>query len=282
MDLLAQMQAMLARAASFIAFSAVLLVAVQCQAYPRFERGDAIFVNNSYMFTGHIGEADNNVLKCVTDYPGCCSSAGSHSGSWFDEQGRDVQEGADGATTMYITRGEGAVSLNRRANGGAGMWQCVLPDIHGVMQSLYIYIGTGFQGDCIARTHDHVRMTQCMLDMWLTFIITGTLNSTSLTFTGLHTKPILIPKFTLTCRSEGGPATVVLWKRNGVTVQEDSQHETSRVIVDTSQNAVYENRLQIRGREGGEYKCTVRSSIEKYFPQLTYLAHSSSTLTVEG
>ena len=84
------------------------------------------------------------------------------------------------------------------------------------------------------------------------------MTSASISFT-LDTEPNESPpEFTLTCRSEGGPATTVLWEREGVTVQEDSDHETSQVIVDTSRNAVYENRLRVRGRrEGGNYKCTV-------------------------
>ena len=46
-----------------------------------------------------------------------------------------------------------------------------------------------------------------------------------------------------------------------MTVQEDSDHETSQIIVDTSRNAVYENRLRVRGRrEGGNYKCTVSNN----------------------
>ena len=46
-----------------------------------------------------------------------------------------------------------------------------------------------------------------------------------------------------------------------MTLQEDSDHETSQVIVDTSRNAVYENRLRVRGRrEGGNYKCTVSNN----------------------
>ena len=34
-------------------------------------------------------------------------------------------------------------------------------------------------------------------------------------------------------------------------------HETSQVIVDLSANTVYENRLRVRGREEGNYRCTV-------------------------
>ena len=34
-------------------------------------------------------------------------------------------------------------------------------------------------------------------------------------------------------------------------------HETSQIIVDLSANTVYENRLRVRGREAGNYRCTV-------------------------
>ena len=46
-------------------------------------------------------------------------------------------------------------------------------------------------------------------------------------------------------------------------MEEDSDHETSQIIVDTTARTVYENRLRVRGREGGEYQCAVsgRNSI---------------------
>ena len=47
--------------------------------------------------------------------------------------------------------------------------------------------------------------------------------------------------------------------RNGVRVEEDSNHMTSQIIVDTSANTVYNNTLRVRGRESGRYKCTVSS-----------------------
>ena len=85
----------------------------------------------------------------------------------------------------------------------------------------------------------------------------GQLTAASISFT-LHTEPdVSPPEFTLTCRSEGGPATTVLWKKYVTIVREDSDHETSQVIVDLSVNTVYENRLRVRGREGGSYRCTI-------------------------
>ena len=66
------------------------------------------------------------------------------------------------------------------------------------------------------------------------------------------------PEFSIVCRSEGGPATCVFWVGPLNThVQEDSDHETSQIIVDTSHNSVYENRLRVRGRESGTYRCTI-------------------------
>ena len=85
----------------------------------------------------------------------------------------------------------------------------------------------------------------------------GQLTSVSMSFT-LHTEPdVSPPEFTLTCRSEGGPATTVLWQKYVTIVGEDSNHETSQVIVDLYANTVYENRLRVRGREEGYYRCTV-------------------------
>ena len=67
------------------------------------------------------------------------------------------------------------------------------------------------------------------------------------------------PEFTLTCPSKGGPATEVVWMRNGVRVEEDSNHTTSQIIVDTSGNTVYNNTLRVRGRvtEQWTFKCIV-------------------------
>ena len=67
------------------------------------------------------------------------------------------------------------------------------------------------------------------------------------------------PEFTLTYQSRGGPVTEVEWMRNGVRVEEDSNHMTSQIIVDTSANTVYNNTLRVRGRESGIYKCTISS-----------------------
>ena len=81
----------------------------------------------------------------------------------------------------------------------------------------------------------------------------------------LHTEPnASVPEFTISCRTHGGPATAVQWTVNGVSVQEDSDHETSQLILDTSLNSVYDNRLRVRGRRSGAYNCSVSNNIRQY------------------
>ena len=59
-----------------------------------------------------------------------------------------------------------------------------------------------------------------------------------------------------------------------VPVQEDIDNETSQVILDTSHNSVYDNRLRVRGRRAGTYYCTITSR----FIDTTILARSSQTI----
>ena len=95
--------------------------------------------------------------------------------------------------------------------------------------------------------------------MSVSSINSGRLTSSVISFT-LDSEPNEDPpEFTLTCRSEGGPATAVKWREDGELVQEDSNHMTSQVIVDPSINAVYNNTLRVRGREEGRYICGVNN-----------------------
>ena len=126
-----------------------LMVVVHCQtSYPQFEFGDRVLTNNSYIHRGDIGVDVDNSLICVTDYSDCCAGvgAGSDVGNWFDRNGSEVHQGADGATDLYVTRGEGVIYLNRITGGAIGMWRCDIPDSGGMMQSIYIYLGTSTTG----------------------------------------------------------------------------------------------------------------------------------------
>ena len=95
---------------------------------------------------------------------------------------------------------------------------------------------------------------------------TGNLSSAVIYFTLESEANEDSPEFTLTCQSRGGPVTEVEWRRDGVRVEEDSNHMTSQVIVSTSRNTVYNNTLRVRGREAGRYNCTVRNNAQDFFP----------------
>ena len=90
----------------------------------------------------------------------------------------------------------------------------------------------------------------------------------------LHTEPnASVPEFTISCRTHGGPATTVLWVldeaiivKDGVPVQED--YHSSQLILDTSLDSVYDNRLRVRGRKSGTYNCRVSNNIQQYLQNL--------------
>ena len=93
---------------------------------------------------------------------------------------------------------------------------------------------------------------------------TGRLLSAVITFTLESEANEDPPEFTLTCQSRGGPVTEVEWRRDGVRVEDDSNHMTSQIIEDTSRNTVYNNTLRVRGRGGGLYVCDMSNNRHEY------------------
>ena len=93
---------------------------------------------------------------------------------------------------------------------------------------------------------------------------TGNLSSVAIYFTLESEANEDPPEFTLTCQSRRGPVTEVEWRRNGVRVEEDSNHMTSQIIVDTSRETVYNNTLRVRGRESGRYMCSMTNNRHEY------------------
>ena len=81
----------------------------------------------------------------------------------------------------------------------------------------------------------------------------------------LDSEPNDSPKFTLTCRSEGGPVTTVMWIKDGIPLHETNiSYTTSQIITNTSSNTVYNNTLSIKGREYGTYNCNVSNNIKDF------------------
>ena len=82
----------------------------------------------------------------------------------------------------------------------------------------------------------------------------------------LHTEPsVSPPEFTISIRTEGGPATHVKWTGPNGTFYGHDDHQTSQIIVNTSQNTVFENRLEVKGRMSGTYNYIIKISNEISF-----------------
>ena len=110
-------------------------------------------------------------------------------------------------------------------------------------------------------SHQHVRQTvfNLILHFHTLILLAGAFQSVEVAFeleTGLRDDP---PQFSLTCISEGGPATNVLWEREGEDIVDDANHSSSQIVVDAVE-AIYHNILVVTGRYGGDYTCTVSHS----------------------
>ena len=112
-----------------------------CQSLPKFEHQRSSLSNNSFIYHRDIDDGDQT-LKCVTDNVNCCNSSIMLVAGEMRVV-EPVYEGADGTTCLYVTRGDGVISLNRNRScidHTSGLWRCDIPDSSGKMQSLYVYI----------------------------------------------------------------------------------------------------------------------------------------------
>ena len=100
-------------ALSKICVLVVCSVIVNCQSLPHFHSLGENRSNNSFIYYDRIHEG-GGALKCMTNMSiiNCCHDTSVS--NWRDERGELVQEGADDGTCLYVTRGDGEISLNRR------------------------------------------------------------------------------------------------------------------------------------------------------------------------
>ena len=124
----------------------VLVAAANSQYEPQFEfRGNPL-ANNSYILRAMVGEGHNDSLHCVTNNSDCCNNG---QGNWYNVTGGEVQQGPDGDSNLYVTRGDGVIHLNRRRGGQSGMWRCDISDNNDIEQNIYIYLGTPVTGNLL-------------------------------------------------------------------------------------------------------------------------------------
>ena len=97
------------------------------------------------------------------------------------------------------------------------------------------------------------------------------------------------PEFSIICHSHGGPATYVNWLLSVYYTTSDNETrsiielietEESQLIMNTSRNTTYENRLLVRGRYNGTWSCTVVNSfIQLYFSEASYFSQQNIEIT---
>ena len=117
-----------------------LYISAYCQSLPQFDHLGYTLPNNSFVYSPDI-DNEGGALLCVTDDVTCCNN--SDAANWRDERGREIQQGPDGASCLYVTRGQQVISLNRKRSCSVhtlGLWRCDVPDSTGDTKSIFIYI----------------------------------------------------------------------------------------------------------------------------------------------
>ena len=103
------------------------------------------------MILEDIGEGDDALL-CVTNQTDCCrppytGDMGPKAlGNWFFPNGTRVPSSGL-QWDFHRTRGQMVVRLQRRRGGAEGIYRCMIPDIFGFFQTLYIGVYSASTGE---------------------------------------------------------------------------------------------------------------------------------------
>ena len=197
--------------------------------------GKYISGNNSIVTVDDIAENDGALL-CYTNNKTCCKTNGlTGTGEWYYPNKTMVSFGSyNRGGDFYRNRGPSVVRLNRRNNTTmpTGVFRCEIPDASGTNQS--IYVGIYPEGSGSPKVIES-----------LIYSANQSLNTQ-----------------TLTCISTGGPATTVLWKRNGILINQMYLAQFQRII--DAETSVYENVLCLGSKSPvnitGKYSCLVSNA----------------------
>ena len=131
--------------------------------------------NHSFVSRGELSRPTDNPLLCVTpDNTTCCSTTETGGsaplGNWYFPNGTEIPPDSTG-WNFSITRGPGVVQLHRHTGGVSGIYRCVIPDLSGVNQTLYVglyaisNITSGEQMRCIALYMSDGKHYPCFVPM---------------------------------------------------------------------------------------------------------------------
>ena len=144
------------------------------------------------------------------------------------------------------------------------IFRCDIQKSEEAIESLYVYIG---------RKGKHCTLFVDLLSAYMCIISDdGDFRSINMSFAANNFED----GFTLMCLSDSGPTTKVKWSRNQVKIEEDQNiYTTSQRILSTSHYPVYENRLIVKRKEGGVYKCEISNCFVIYKPTEGVTEHHS-------
>ena len=171
-------------------------------------------------------------------------------GNWYlpGSETAVPSHGDGGQSGFYRNRDLGKVRLNRRSEATSltGLFRCTIPDSSG--QNLTFFIGAYSNGDGE------------ILYYQKNFTYFAILHACLIGRPSVQSLEIDRDNITLTCISSGGPATNVIWTKQGTPVDENLFNRSQRVL--DIANATYENVLSTNNRENvvGFFSCTVCNS----------------------
>ncbi|XP_064386142.1 mucin-2-like isoform X2 [Halichondria panicea] len=185
--------------------------------------------DNSVIRPDQFGE-DLTALHCLTPYEDCCRLSDTvgpmGAGRWLSPTGDNVVS-SESTSMLYMSRNPSRVSLNRDSSltPAAGIYRCLIPVSESSDQT--IHIGLYPEGQGAPTIPDELVFSRGSL--------------------------------TLTCVSNGGPASEVVWTRDGVTVS--TGYTLTQTVTNTA-TATYENVLTATTIADlvGNFTCTVNNS----------------------
>ena len=107
-----------------------------------FSLKDKTYQNNSNVILEDIGEGDDALL-CMTNQTACCRRPYTNGinrtalGNWYFPNGTRVPSSGV-QWDFHRTRGHMVVHLQRRRGGAEGVYNCQIPDILGIFQTIHI------------------------------------------------------------------------------------------------------------------------------------------------
>ena len=99
---------------------------------------------------------DSRIL-CLTSNPDCCAMSDNRMGFWYFPSGREVPSRSSGEDIYRIrTTRLATIMLGRRdkrpnaARGPTGLYRCVIPDRHGINQTLIVGVYSSIENSELA------------------------------------------------------------------------------------------------------------------------------------